>query len=397
MNDFYNRYKINPETMINQIIDSVAPFNEDILQYALHNYHNGNEDKVRILIDVVASNRVSLDKEYHRLHDYSLHFNEEFVLGDNECFSTSLKLLRRLRTGIKTTKDIFRKFCPYKHDKARRYQLYRIQKPNVFDASGLSSKANRCLDLFDISSYIPIVQELFGELSSFFDILINSMRLCKDVIDKEKKIKSDSKECLKIYNKFKAKVLNEMKGIYDLLTEDSVETLKQNNPMALLMDKYGNDEGYAQAGFHNGTIADARNAVLLDAYQVKVRMGLTKAEQALWGTDVELVMKIRFIIDHFDELLPQYATRKHLDAKYIVLFAKWCGVYDELDNFIDYFNEIYNRRNRTCASVLYKALDKAKNKMTAEGSTDDEYEKFLPLFQSLLAKMEEKTQNVKAS
>lgn len=333
MPNFYKRYMLNPETMIDRIIDSVAPFNEDILQYALHNYHNGNEDKVRILIDVVASNRVNLDKEYHRLHDYSLHFNEEFVLDDNKCFSTSLKLLRRLRTGIKTTKDIFKEFCPYKHDKARRYQLYRIQRPNVFDASGLSSKANRCLDLFDISSYVPIVQELFSELSSFFDILIKSMRLCKDVLDKEKEIKSNSKECLKIYNQFKAKVLNEMKVIYDLLTEDNVEKLKQNNPMALLMDKYGNDEGYAQAGFHNGTIADAKNAVLLDAYQVKVRMGLSKAEQALWGTDVELVKKIRFIIDHFDELLPQYAKRQHLDAKYIALFAKWCGVYNDLDNF----------------------------------------------------------------
>lgn len=397
MPNFYKRYMLNPETMIDRIIDSVAPFNEDILQYALHNYHNGNEDKVMFLIDEVAGNRLSLQKEYHRLHDYSLHFNEEFVLDDNKCFSTSLKLLRRLRTGIKTTKDIFKEFCPYKHDKARRYQLYRIQRPNVFDASGLSSKANRCLDLFDISSYVPIVQELFSELSSFFDILIKSMRLCKDVLDKEKEIKSNSKECLKIYNQFKAKVLNEMKVIYDLLTEDNVEKLKQNNPMALLMDKYGNDEGYAQAGFHNGTIADAKNAVLLDAYQVKVRMGLSKAEQALWGTDVELVMKIRFIIDHFDELLPQYAKRQHLDAKYIALLAKWCGVYDELDNFIDYFNKIYNKRTRTCASILYKALNNAKNKMTAEGSTDDEYEKFLPLLQGLLAKMEEKTQNVKVS
>lgn len=44
MTNFYKRYMLNPETMIDRIIDSVAPFNEDILQYALHNYHNGNED-----------------------------------------------------------------------------------------------------------------------------------------------------------------------------------------------------------------------------------------------------------------------------------------------------------------------------------------------------------------
>lgn len=394
MSNFYTRYILDPETIIDRIIDSVKPFNEDILQYALRNYHNGNEDKVKILIAVVSRHSAALQGEYYRLHDYSLHFNEEFVVDDNKCFSTALKLFGKLRTGIKATKDIFMEFCPYKHDKTRRYQLYRKRRPNVFDASGLSSKSVRCLDLFDIHTYIPIIQDLFRELSSFFDILVKSMRLCKDVINKENEIKADSKECLKIYNKFKAKVLNEMKGIYDLLTEESVERFKQNNPMAALMDKYGNDEGYAQAGFHNGSISDARNAVLLDACQVKFRMGLSKAEQALWGTDVELVKKVRFVIDHFDELIPQYASRKYLGAKYIALLAKWCGKYDDLGNFIDYFNDIYNKRRRTCSSVKYKALDKAKNKMTADGSTDAEYDKFHPLLMQLLAKMDAKTQNV---
>lgn len=397
MQNFYTRYILDPETIIDQIIASVEPFNEDILQYALRNFHNGNEDKVRVLIDYVVENTRCLDKEYRRLHDYSLYFNEEFVLKDNKCYSTALKLFRKLRTGIKTTKDIFRTFCSYKHDTTRRYQLYRKQRPNIFDASGISSKTIRCLDLFDMSTYLPIVQELLEELSSFFDILVKSMRLCKDVINRENEIRADSKECLRIYNKFKAKVLNEMKGVYDLLNDDNVEHLKQNNPMAALMDKYGNDEGYAQAGFHNGSIPDTRNAVLLDAYQVKVSMGLSKAEQALWGTDVELVKKVRFVIDHFDELIPQYAFRKYLDAKYIALLAKWCGKYDDLGNFIDYFDEIYLKRPRTCASVRYKALNNAKNKMTADGSTDAEYDKFHPLLMQLLAKKNATNQNLKVS
>lgn len=397
MSNFYTRYILDPETIIDQIIACVEQFNEDILMYALRNYHNGNEDKVRVLIDYVDENAYRLDKEYRRLHDYSLYFNEEFVLDNNKCFSTALKLFKKLRSGISTTKDIFEKFCPNKHDKTRRYELYRIQRPNVFDSSGLSTKTNRSLDLFDISTCIPIVQELFQALSSFFDVLVKSMRLCKDVINRENEIKADSKECLRIYNKFKAKVLNEMKGVYDLLNEDNVEHLKQNNPMAALMDKYGNDEGYAQAGFHNGSIPDTRNAVLLDAYQVKVNMGLSKAEQALFGTDVELVKKVRFVIDHFDELIPQYATRKYLDARYIALLAKWCGKYDDLGNFIDYFNDIYYKRPRTCASVLYKALNNAKNKMTADGSTDAEYDNFVPLLQEILVKMNEKPQNLKVS
>lgn len=396
MTRFYTKYIPNPETIVDEIIDSIEHFNQDIYKYALHNSHYGNEGKVQILALEVNSKRINIEKEYLRLYDYSLNFNKEFVFEDNKIFATSLRLFRKLRTSISSTKDLFLQFCPYKHDKLRRYQLYRIERPNIFNTSLIASKAEISKDLFDLDSYKPVVKQLLEEMTSFFDIIIKSMRLCKNIIDEEAKIKADSKQCLAIYNRFKEKVLLETKLIRDMLTDEQAKSLKENNPMVKLRDKYGNDEGYAQAGFHNGSIADTRNDVILDAYYVKKHLGLTKYEQAIWGKDVELVKKLRFAIDHFDELIPDYSTRQHIDGKYIALLAKWCGESD-LDAFSEYFNEIYNRRSRNCRSVEAKALKKAWNIMIKQGTLDDAYNDFVTLLNDLIAKMDKPAKKVIAS
>lgn len=396
MADFYTKYIPNPETIIDQIIASIDGFDDDVYQYAINNFHYANAGKIRVLMYDVMQKRIAIEKEFYRLLDYSQYFNEEFVLEDNKVYHTTLRLFRKLRTSISTTKDLFQKFCPFKHEKIRRFDLYRKKRPNIFDASNLSSKTAKCKDLFDISTYVPVVAELLEEMTHFFDILIQSMHLCKKVIKKEKEIKADSKKCLIIYNKFKEKVLKEMKALYDIMSDEIVSGLKSNNPMAELRDKYGNEEGYAQAGFHNGNVGDARNEVLISAYFIKKHLGLNKYEQAEWGTNVEFVKQIRFAIDHFDELIPAYATRQHLDAYYIVLFAKWCGVSD-LQNFIEYFNEIYSKRERSCKSVRYKALNNANNKMVSQNTFDKKYDEFVPVLNLLLDKINIKSPKVYAS
>lgn len=396
MSDFYTKYILNPETIVDQIIASISGFNEDVYQYALYNYHNGNTGKIKTLMLDVTQKRIAIEKEYYRLYDYSLYFNEEFVVEDNKIYHTTLRLFRKLRTSISTTKNLFHKFCPYKHEKANRFALYRVKRPNIFDASNLSSKTARCKDLFDISTYVPVVAELLEEMTHFFDMLVQSMYLCKDVINKEKEIKADSKKCLAIYNRFKEKVLKEMRAMYDLMNDDFAYSLKSNNPMAILHDKYGSDEGYAQAGFHNGDVVDTRHEILVNAYFIKKNLGLNKYEQAEWETNVKLVKQIRLTIDHFDELIPEYANRKHLDADKIVMFAKWCGVSD-LNNFIIYFNEIYYKRERTCKSVLYKALNNANNKMVSQNTFEEKYNEFVPLLNSLHEKIYNNSQKVYAS
>jgi len=392
MSKFYTTQIQSPEGIIDEIIDSASHFNKDILAYALRT-SNIDENKINTLTNDIIIRKANLEKEFYRLQDYSKNYNNKFLVDDNKCFSTALRLLRRLRSGIKCTKDIFVSFCPIKHDKIRRLELYRKNRPSAFAKSTLAYNTPYSRDLFYFESFPPCVRRIFEEMTSFFDVLINSMRLCKDVLDEEKWIRADSARCHELYEKAKNELLKECKNIIKIVNDEFIANMSKSNSLFLKRNKYAREEWFAQDTFHNGLKCDLHDFVLVEAYLNEKNMGLTNYEQSVWGTDVEKVYKIRYIISHFDEMT-KATKKKTLNSKDIYLFAKRCKVKDDLQSFVVYFNSIYYQKNKSCKSVKAKAVYNARTTMLNNRTEEEEQVHFNNILDKFLSTMDKSSSSV---
>lgn len=96
----------DPAKGLEQICDSASKFNSDRFIYALE-YKNWDVRRLEHMCVEVASYREKLGAEYNRLVDFARTFNREFATANNQCYSSALTMLRKLRSGISETKKLF--------------------------------------------------------------------------------------------------------------------------------------------------------------------------------------------------------------------------------------------------------------------------------------------------
>lgn len=352
----YFSTKINePEKGFDQIIAAASKFDADHYLYGLQ-YKNWNESKIELLSAEVSTYRSKLEAEYNRLVDFSKVFNKEFATMDNKCYSSALTMLRKLRSGISETKKLFMRFCP----KVTRVQIIQnvVNKPkSAYDYSCIGSDAYQ-LTLFDFEGYPTCVNGLFNEMEKFFLLLIRCLQLCQQVLEDEKKIRCDNKYCKLLLENFKEKVLSEIEDITCILVRDSEYYTEECNPAIASRNRYDSDEAWAPIGFHNYSRKDVKMLVIKQTLDEEKGSDLTRTERNLFGTDETKVHKYRHIIKHFDKLIPESYHRKHLPAKYILMFFHYIGIQDgKISDAVNYFNEVYNSSpTHHFETVTYQAV-----------------------------------------
>ena len=104
----------------------VDGFNQDRFGAALMGKRNIRTDKiVRMEIELVEiTNR--LEEEYIVLEEFGKVFNDQFATRNNQCFSSAMILLRKIRSGMSKMIQIYRGFAP-KNEAARRSSPTRIR------------------------------------------------------------------------------------------------------------------------------------------------------------------------------------------------------------------------------------------------------------------------------
>lgn len=351
-----------PEKGFDQIIAAASKFDADHYLYGLQ-YKNWNERKIELLSAEVSTYRSKLEVEYNRLVDFSKVFNKEFATMDNKCYSSALTMLRKLRSGISETKKLFMRFCP----KVAREKIIKnvLNKPkSAYDYSCIGSDTYQ-LSLFDFEGYPTCVKGLFNEMEKFFLLLIRCLQLCLQVLEDERKIRCDNKYCKLLLENFKEKVLSEIADITCLLVRDSEYYSEESNPAIASRNRYDSDEAWAPIGFHNYSRTDVKMLVIKQILDEEKGSDLTRMERNLFGADETKVHKYRHIIKHFDELLPENYHRKHLPAKYILMFFHYIGIQEgKMSDAVNYFNEVYiSSPTHHFGTVTYQAVSGYKKEV----------------------------------
>ena len=215
---YYTANIYDPVQGIDQILVAASKFNAERFLYAIE-FKNWDEKKMELMGNEVATYRRKLEEEYNRLVEFAKVFNKEFATMNNKCYSSALTMLRKLRSGISETKKLFTKFCP----RARQEIVYQeiMNKPvSAYEYAYISAE-NYQLPLFKFEGYPACVSGLFNEMEKFFLLLMRCIQLCKEVLNEEKKIKSNNKYCKYLFEEFKNKILYEIADIIMMIPRNS--------------------------------------------------------------------------------------------------------------------------------------------------------------------------------
>lgn len=359
---FYTSKIKDSEKGISQVLIAASKFNADRFIYALQ-YKNWDESKLELMGKEVATYREKLEVEYNRLVEFAKIFNKEFATENNQCYSSALTMLNKIRSGISETKKLFMKFCP----RARQERVSNVlaNKPaSAYDYSYISANIYQ-LPLFKFEGYPDCVSGLYNEMEKFFILLMRCIQLCIEVLKEESKIKKDNKYCKFLFEQFKEKIIGEIYDIIMMIPSDSKYLSEEYNSAIASRNHYDNDEAWAPVGFHNYSKSDVKCLIIKQLLDEKKSSDLTCIEIVLFGNDEEKVHKIRNMIIHFDELIPENYRRKNLPAKYIQMFFQYIGISNKLESkAVEYFNEIYlSSPQHRFKTVTYQAVNSHKKEI----------------------------------
>lgn len=337
---------------LNQVKDIVINFETegtDRLMCALSMKHMDLEEIER-LTEYISQARDKMNKELTRLHKYENDFNLDFATDHNDYYNSVSEILRHMRSHISPLKTIFKKFCPRNHPTVTQCANFDIKQKSVFEESILGKGVYNG-SLFDISTYPSAVQGLFNELNLFFKAEEECMNLCTSILEEEKAIRKDPVKSKYLLDIYRRKAYKRMKSLIMLIPEDMVEVLKGINPDYMSYQKYASDEGFAQGEYHKHLSTDMDQFCVIE--HLTSPGIITLEEKALWGNNPKTVKKIKYVISHFDELLPSNFQQKNMGL-YLYIFCQW-ALQNNVKKALEYFTAHYKGRYNV---VKYAAVNK---------------------------------------
>ena len=362
-------YKIGNthEEEMDLILKFILDFDVNKLLYAINGKKLREEDITSLIIDI-SEYHSKLERQKEYLFRFGKTFNKEFAHENNKCYDTSLKLSRRMRSGISGIKKaIFKPFVKV----SRKRLPDGTPNPSIKERSMISTD-NYCADIFGLSSYPDCVKELFTVMLQFYEVLddciVESMRVLKE----EKEIKADERLCLeRLVNACEKSKKNQI-HIIEAIEKDPVlkESIKNSpdlsgddkNPVLKSFKKNSMSGTFARTFFHNCSPSDIGKITLYKAWSEYNEDPLLMLAHQVFGDDDEKIKRINYIISHFDELLPVACKRKTIPAYHLYVFMEWCGHVIGTDSFLNYFKNIYISHGGKWKVVGKTAINGAKNR-----------------------------------
>lgn len=319
------------------------------LMCALNMKHMDIQEVERLGV-YIAQARDKMEKELVRVRKYEKDFNAEFATDHNGYYNSVKEMLKHIRSHMSPLKTIFRKFCYRKQPSKSDMEFYNIPRQSVFDKSVLGMGVYQP-DLFDIADYPAEVQGLFTEMQKFFEAEVECMNICTSILEEELRIMKDPVQSKYLLDKYRRKAFEKLKNQIMLITDDVIENLKSLSPAYQRLCDYASEEGFAQGEFHKHNTADMDHFCLIEI--ATKNKDITNEEKALWGDNPSLVKKIRYVIKHFDELLPKDFKHK-LMGYYEYVFCMW-ALPGNIKRATEYFIKHYNGAYKTSK---YAAVNK---------------------------------------
>ena len=374
-----NKIANSHEEEMDQILRFILDFDVHRLLYAINGKQFREEDIICITIDIKDYyNKLSRQKLH--LFKFGKTFNDEYTTEDNKCFDTSIKLARRMRSGMAGIKKaVFKPFVKI----SRKTLPNGMPNPSIQDRSMISTNCY-CADLYGLSSYPESVKELFRSMLQFYELLDECIAECKRVLEEEKEVKSSDRLSLERLVKACEKSRKNQLHIIEAVENDPSfkEALKRSlhlsgdaqNPVLSAYKKDSMSGNFARKYFHNCSLSDIGKITLYNVWNGAGEDPMLALARAVFGHNDEQIARINHVITHFDEILPQICKRKTIPAYHLYVFMEWCGDVISIESFLDYFSKYYLAHGGKWKVVGKSAIQGAKNRPLLD-KKNNQYEK----------------------
>lgn len=302
-----------------------------------------NEDVVVKTTNLLSDALAKMKKEYQRFGKFGKKFILEFATDYNDYFSTIAAILRKMRSHMAPWKAIHRKMCKRKHPNKGMHELYNIQPKSVYVTSALGEpEYQRQLFGIDDPSMPQCVRDLYDVLSEFIELFERMIQEALSLIEEEKMVKNDPQTCMYILQTYKKKAHKKYNFVTGLIDQSKVEERKKQNPSYQKSLEYKTEEEFAQNEYHKHTTRDMNEFCLIQV--IASPINASPEENALWGNNNEMILKMRKVVANFDSILPKDMKEK-LMTFYIYCFCKWATQYN-IKGAYDYFKNNYKGKHQ---------------------------------------------------
>ena len=275
-----------------------------------------SEYKIQQLICIVRERLNMTRCELLRLSEIALTYNKLWATDDNNCFRDAEMLFRKIRSTLKGTKIIYKKFTPICRKNVQDKDFH----PSVFVKSTLAyAECGR--DFYGLESYPNSVVTLYAEMGAYFSNVIAVLVICHQVLAKEAMISKDAELCLQLLNEQCKNIVVDMKDVIGMLSKEKAS----QDELLTKSKKIGSLKSFAQQGFHKYNIASITRYATSRAVENGAEFGLDDVESLYFVNNPEKGKRAKEIMDHFDAYADKGRGSK-MDTTAIAEFVCWTGL-----------------------------------------------------------------------
>lgn len=290
--------------------------------------------------DYIVECRQKMEKELKRLNKYKDEFNDMFATDHNDYYNSVEILLSKIRSHTAPLKNLLKVTCSRKHPNRRDCQRFNISsKPVIQESVLVTGTYQKPLFNIDDPATPKQVVGFFHELLKFFAEEKECMEICVAVLKEEAEIRKDPIKSKYVLDKYRRMAFEKLRGQIMLISDDMISVLKEITPAYQCFKNYASDESFAQEEIHKHNVTDMDHFCLIELANAKQECKLDNDEVLNWGNNTSLIKKIRYVIKHYDELLPDNFTHKMM-GKFQYYFCKW-ALPGNISQATKYFNKHY--------------------------------------------------------
>lgn len=296
--------------------------------------------EIKQTTEMIGTYQHRMNMEANALTRFSETFIRQFATDNNLCFSTAERLFKKIRSTIASLKQVFHKMTPID----RKQLPEGVAAPSVFDKSPLGH-ADFTPDVFGLESFPQEVAELYKSIETLFALSSNMLALCHLMIEEEAKTRQDVVRLRQIFRDSCEELMSSVRAVSSIMAP--AEELPENE-LEERRKKAGSDddEKFLSEGYHSVNKQVLAQYLIIKTIREARNNGLTEAEAYFWRGNKEKALRVRYVIEHFDQVRDVEGQKGHLDSGALVEFLKWCGVPEcqEIRLYKQYFVPTYSAK-----------------------------------------------------
>lgn len=327
-------YNLNTIEDLNNILTFINRIKLDNFLFAIQ-YRQFDENQIKALTCDLLAKAGDLQAQLSKLNMDSDDWLSAFCTDEKGKYSEADKLIKTIGGSMKTMVDIAKK---YQLKKSFNKVTYGHPEVSGWNFSFISQTVTQPSFFKSEELFPSCVYELFNSILYFSSFVTQGINICKEILQKEHKIKTDWVEAKKVFEYFKAKVILMVKDFY--VTIDS----KELNPMIGMWENMKGDNSFYPQAYHQFSMRSGKNFICYLLLEEGKQKGLEKDEIHVFGPNPKIVSENNYIIANFDTIVGKMRNGKpikKLPIKYIAYFLSVshniCDYKDAVKYFFDHY------------------------------------------------------------